>query len=120
MAEASVLRLARTRPLLFAVLETLLTGACALVWFAFAGLLHLEDGTHEGGDPTRLPAGAFALAAGVAAASLVLTWVLCAEPGPAADRGPADPVPRGGRARGRRRCARVRRPVLNAAGLPTY
>ncbi|MER7570551.1 hypothetical protein [Streptomyces sp. NPDC126514] len=86
MSEASVLRLARTRPLLFAVLETLLTGACALVWFAFAGLLHLADGTHEGGDPTRLPAGAFALAAGIAAASLVLTWGLRCVPSPALRR----------------------------------
>lgn len=72
MSDASVLRLARTRPVLFAVLETLLTGACALVWFAFAGLLYLENRAHEPWDPTYPPAGPFSLPA-VTAASLVLT-----------------------------------------------
>lgn len=76
MSDASVLRLARTRPVLFAVLETLLTGVCALGWSVFAGLLYLENGTHEPWDPTSPPAGPFYLPAAVAAASLVLTWVL--------------------------------------------
>lgn len=74
--EASLLRLARRRPVLFALFETLLTGACALVWYAFAGLLHLESQAYEPWDPVRPPAGPFFLLACVAALSLPVTWAL--------------------------------------------
>ncbi|MEV0176719.1 hypothetical protein AB0I00_37115 [Streptomyces sp. NPDC050803] len=76
MPEVSLLRLARTRPVLFAALETLLTGACALGWFAFAALLRLEGGAHAPQDPLSAPAGVFFVLACAAAASLVLTWAL--------------------------------------------
>ncbi|MFE0672880.1 hypothetical protein [Streptomyces sp. NPDC058867] len=86
MAEASVPRPARTRPLLFAVLESLLTGACALVRSALAGLLHPENRAHEPWEPTYPPAGPFYLLAFSAAVSLVVTWVPRCLPGRALRR----------------------------------
>ncbi|MDQ1048074.1 hypothetical protein [Streptomyces sp. V4I2] len=72
MTGTPVLRLARTRPTLFALFETALTGSCALVCYVFAGLLHLENQGRDTWDPSR----PLFLLAYAAVLSLPLTWAL--------------------------------------------
>lgn len=81
MTDVSLLRLARNRPVQFALFETLLTGACALVWYAFAGLLYLESQSEAEWEDYP-PAGPFFLLAYTAVFSLLLTWALRSLPVP--------------------------------------
>lgn len=76
MSDTSLQRLARSRPVLFALYETLLTGGCALFWSAVAGLLYLENAAHDPWDPDYPPARQFFLLACVSALSLPVTWLL--------------------------------------------
>ena len=76
MNDVSLLRLARRRPLLFALFETLLTGGCTLLWYMFAGLLSLENQSYETGNPDVPEARPFVLLAYAFALSLPLTWAL--------------------------------------------
>ncbi|MCT9076298.1 hypothetical protein [Streptomyces fulvoviolaceus] len=82
MTDVSLLRLARTRPVQFALFETLLTGVCALVWYAFAGLLYLESQSEAEWEPDYPPAGPYFLMSYVAALSLPVTWALRCVPVP--------------------------------------
>ena len=71
-SDVAVLRFARSRPVLFALFETLLTGGCAVAWYVVAGLLYLESRSQPGGPPTRT----FFLLAYAAVLSLPVTWAL--------------------------------------------
>lgn len=82
MTDTSLLRFARSSPLQFALLETLVTGTCALVWYAFAGLLYLESQSEAEWEPDYPPAGPFFLLAYAAALSLLVTWALRCVPVP--------------------------------------
>ncbi|MCX4764515.1 hypothetical protein OG562_26840 [Streptomyces sp. NBC_01275] len=66
------------RPLLFAGFETLLTGACLLVWYALAGLVRLASEPSVAG---RILVLVYAIGL-----SLPLTWALRALPLPALRR----------------------------------
>ncbi|MET9787183.1 hypothetical protein [Streptomyces canus] len=82
LSDTSLSRLARGRPVLFALYETLLTGGCALFWYAVAGLLYLENAAHDPWDPDDSPARLFFLLACVSALSLPVTWLLRGVPVP--------------------------------------
>lgn len=82
MSDASLLRLARSRPVLFALFESLLTAGCALFWYAVAGLLYLENAAHDPWDPDHPPARQFFLLACASALSLPVTWLLRGVPVP--------------------------------------
>lgn len=86
MSGTSLPRLARSRPVLFALYETLLTGGCALIWYAAAGLLYLESAAYDPWDPDHRPARLLFLLACVSALSLPVTWLLRGVPVPSLRR----------------------------------
>ncbi|MEV1069235.1 hypothetical protein [Streptomyces sp. NPDC050263] len=64
------------RPALSPVLEGVVTGGSALLWYALATLLYLENYTKEPWDPDYPSERPFFLLACTAGASLLLTWGL--------------------------------------------
>lgn len=78
---AALRRFGRQRPLISATLESFLTGASVLVWFALAVLLDLENMSSDPWDPDYPSARPFYLLAYVTAGSLLLTRLLRGRPG---------------------------------------
>lgn len=74
LSDTSLPRLARSRPVLFALYESLLTGGCALFWYAVAGLLYLGNVAHDPWDPGYSPRGS-------SSSSLVRPRSPCRSPG---------------------------------------
>ncbi|MGW0583454.1 hypothetical protein ACWD25_47825, partial [Streptomyces sp. NPDC002920] len=68
--------------ILSAGLESVLTGGSALVWYALAVLLDLENTAREPWDPDYPSARPFFLLAYATGASLVVTWALRRLPAP--------------------------------------
>lgn len=71
----SVWQLARRKPLLFALFETVLTAGCACTWYAFAALIGLQNRAGEAGDPEPTYGHPLFVLAFVALAGLPVTWV---------------------------------------------
>jgi hypothetical protein len=64
------------RPVLSTELDTVVTGGSALLWYAVAALLYMENEAHEPWDPDYPSARPFFLLAYATGASLLLTWAL--------------------------------------------
>ncbi|WP_406493120.1 hypothetical protein OHB06_19930 [Streptomyces sp. NBC_01604] len=64
------------RPVLSTELDTVVTGGSALLWYAVAALLWMENEAHEPWDPDYPSARPFFLLAYATGASLLLTWAL--------------------------------------------
>ncbi|MEU1188768.1 hypothetical protein [Streptomyces sp. NPDC005859] len=73
-------RFVRPGEVLSSALETVVTAGSALLWYALAVLLYLENEAREPWDPDHPDERLFFLPAHVAGASLLLTWALRALP----------------------------------------
>ncbi|WP_371597971.1 hypothetical protein [Streptomyces sp. NBC_00564] len=78
----SVWQLARRRPLLFALFETVLTAGCAFTWYGLAALIGLRDRAGEAGDPELTYRHPLFVLAFVALAGLPVTWAARIFPSP--------------------------------------
>ncbi|MFH0174812.1 hypothetical protein ACIA6D_37915 [Streptomyces cacaoi] len=73
-------RFVRPGEVLSSALETVVTAGSALLWYALAMLLYLENQAREPWDPDLPAEGPVFLLAYAAGASLLLTWALRALP----------------------------------------